>query len=191
MIRFGLEQFSAQTAGRLETLTEDINVFFTRRIDRLLVDEGFAKDSVAAVTAVAVDHVPNVWKRVAALDQLRREPDFAALAVAFKRAVNILRKADDHPAADAADESLFAQPCEGALLLACRAVEQKVASQVQEGDFYAALRDIAALKAPVDAFFDGVMVMAEDAAVRRNRMALLQRVAALFTDIADFSRITT
>jgi glycyl-tRNA synthetase beta chain len=66
-----------------------------------------------------------------------------------------------------------------------------VAATVQNGDYEAALRHIATLKAPVDDFFEGVMVMAEDDAVRTNRLALLDRLAGLFTNIADFSKITT
>ena len=62
---------------------------------------------------------------------------------------------------------------------------------MREGAYGEALRGIATLKGPVDDFFEGVLVMAEDDAVRNNRMALLERLAGLFTDIADFSKITT
>ena len=194
LIRFGLSQFGDQTTGRLDELAADINVFFARRIEGILVEEGFAKDSIAAVTAVSVERIPDTWQRVQALDRIRSDTDFAALAVAFKRVVNILRKADSDLGPEAAasvNEGLFEKPCEADLLTAYRGVKEKVAAQVREGAYGDALRDIATLKGPVDAFFEGVLVMAEDEAVRRNRMALLGRLAGLFARIADFSKITT
>jgi len=193
LIRFSLSQFGDKTSGRLDELTEAINVFFARRIEGLLAEEGFTKDSVAAVTAVSVDCIPDIWQRVAALDRIRSNADFEPLAVAFKRIVNILRKADRTvgESVPPVDERLFEKPCEADLLAAYRGVKEKVAAQVRQGAYSEALRDIAALKEPVDAFFEGVLVMAEDAAVRRNRMALLERLAGLFTNIADFSKMTT
>jgi glycyl-tRNA synthetase beta chain len=194
LIGFGLEQFGAQTADHMAELTETIYIFFVRRIERILTDEGFAKDSVAAVTAVTVDQIPDTWQRVAALDRMRSDAGFEPLAVAFKRVVNILKKSErgDHRKADLPlDESLFEDPCEADLLKAYRGVRDKVAGQIQKGAYAAALQNIATLKGPVDNFFEGVLVNAEDRAVRRNRMALLERLAGLFTHIADFSKITT
>jgi glycyl-tRNA synthetase beta chain len=131
---------------------------------------------------------------VAALDKLRRQADFEPLAMAFKRVVNILKKADRDPFRGGAGEvnaGLFEKDCEGALLDAYRGIKKSVGTKVHEGAFYEALLEIAELKSPVDAFFDGVMVMAEDEQVRENRMALLARLAGLFTGIADFSRLST
>ena len=190
LIRFGLSRFGDKTADRMEELTAAIYVFFEARIERILTEEGFAKDSVAAVTAVSVDQIPDAWQRVEALDQIRAEADFVPLAVAFKRVVNILKKSD-RDAALPLDESLFEKPCEAELLKAYQGVKEKVAAQVEKGGYEAALRDIATLKGPVDDFFEGVMVMAEDNAVRANRRALLERLAGLFANIADFSKITT
>ena len=194
LIQFGLSQFGDKTADRKGDLTDAIYGFFESRIDGILADHGFAKDSVAAITAVSVDQIPDAWRRVEALDRIRAEADFGPLAVAFKRTVNILKKSDQDVGRKTdlpLDEGLFENPCEGALLQAYKAVKEKVAATVQNGDYEAALRHIATLKAPVDDFFEGVMVMAEDDAVRTNRLALLDRLAGLFTNIADFSKITT
>ena len=194
LIRFGLSQFAEKTADRMPELTTAIYVFFERRIERILTEEGFAKDSVAAVTAVSVDQIPDAWKRVEALDRIRAEADFEPLAVAFKRVVNILKKSER----DTSRGALCRWPrtClkNRAKRICCRpikGVKEKVASQVREGEYEVALRDIATLKVPVDDFFEGVMVMAQDDAVRVNRLALLERLAGLFTHIADFSKITT
>ena len=194
LIQFGLSQFGDKTADRKGDLTDAIYGFFESRIEGILADHGFAKDSVAAITAVSVDQIPDAWRRVEALDRIRTEADFGPLAVAFKRTVNILKKSDQDVGRKTGlplDEGLFENPCEGALLQAYKAVKEKVAANVQNGDYEAALRHIATLKAPVDDFFEGVMVMAEDDAVRTNRLALLDRLAGLFTNIADFSKITT
>ncbi len=194
MIDFGLEPFGDKTAGRRDALSASIETFFQRRIERILTDEGAARDTVQAVAAVTVDHIPFVWKRVAALDKLRRQADFEPLAIAFKRVVNILKKANQDPFSGQAGElnaDLFEKDCEGALLAAYRGIRASVGAKVGDGAFYEALLEIAGLKAPVDAFFDGVMVMAEDERVRQNRMALLARLAGLFTGIADFSRLAT
>jgi glycyl-tRNA synthetase beta chain len=194
LIEKGLSQFGDQTADRIDALAAAIYTFFQRRIERIITDDGAARDSVAAVTAITVDHIPFVWKRVAALEKLRTQADFTPLAIAFKRVVNILKKADRDPFAGrpgALDPDLFEQDCEGALLAAYQGVRDSVATRVEEGAFHGALLEIARLKAPVDAFFDGVMVMAEDDRVRHNRMALLERLAGLFTGIADFSRLST
>ena len=141
-----------------------------------------------------MDRIADIWQRVAALDGVRSDADFEPLAVAFKRVINILRKAGREVGREAVpplDEGLFEKPCEADLLQAYRGVEEKVADQVREGAYGDALRDIATLKGPVDDFFEGVLVMAENAAVRNNRMALLERLAGLFTHIADFTKITT
>ncbi len=194
MIDFGLESFGDKISGRRETLGATIETFFQRRIERILTDAGAARDSVQAVAAVTVDHIPFVWKRVEALDQLRRQDDFEPLAIAFKRVVNILQKANRDPfRADAGEVNagLFEKDCESELLEAYQGIEQSVGAKVREGAFYEALLEIAELKSPVDAFFDGVMVMAEDEQVRANRMALLARLAGLFIGIADFSRLST
>jgi glycyl-tRNA synthetase beta chain len=105
--------------------------------------------------------------------------------VAFKRVGNIIKGGVDKPVSP----DLFEADCERALAEAVEAARQKVADQVGAGDYGAALQTIAGLREPVDAFFDGVMVMAEDEKVKTNRLALLTQVDALFADIADFTKI--
>jgi glycyl-tRNA synthetase beta chain len=156
----------------------------------LLSEEGYAKDVIQAVLEVSVDHVPDVWNRVKALESLKKDADFEPLAVAFKRVVNILRKAGHEGRADV-DEGLFEHESEKTLLAACRQVQQKTSDDMAQGEFEQALRDIAGIRPQVDAFFDDVMVMVDDAKIRDNRLALLSQVAALFEDFADFSKIST
>jgi glycyl-tRNA synthetase beta chain len=194
LVKKSLGQFELNDPGQFEALTQKINDFLQNRIIQLLVDQGYAKDAVAAVVAVSIDHVPNLWSRLEALDAFKSKPDFEPLAVAFKRVVNILRKSgnlETRGKPGEVQENLFEHESEAALLNAYQKVEKKVSDAIDRGFFEKALLDIATLRGPVDAFFDGVMVLAEDKNVRRNRMALIGHIAALFGKFADFSRLTT
>jgi glycyl-tRNA synthetase beta chain len=191
LVEAGLAPFDdprrEETAARVMGFLQD-------RMAHLLAEEGHPKDLIAAVTSVSVDHVPHVWEKVAALEDLKAAPDFEPLAVAFKRAVNILRKArkDGLLTAQAAvDAGLFTHPAEAGLHRACQGVRESVAGHLAGGRFQEALRVLATLREPVDGFFDGVMVMDEDPRVRGNRLALLGQIAGLFESIADFSRLAT
>jgi glycyl-tRNA synthetase beta chain len=177
----GAADTPADTAARVQGFLEG-------RMASTLVEEGFAKDTVAAVLGVASDSIPAVWSRARALEALRKKPDFEPIAVSFKRVVNILRRAEGFTPAAVA-EGLFSHPSEGALLRAFREVESLVQADLGQGRYDDALARVATLRAPVDALFDDVMVMADDPAVRRNRLSLLALIAALFDAFADFSKL--
>jgi glycyl-tRNA synthetase beta chain len=129
---------------------------------------------------------------VRALQNLRGETEFEPLAAAFKRVANIIKKAREEQYAEAGevDPALFEAQCESGLWEACRRMEKSVREDLQRRNFGPALRMLATLRPQVDAFFDGVMVMSEDRRLRANRIALLGRVAALFNEIADFSKLS-
>jgi glycyl-tRNA synthetase beta chain len=137
-------------------------------------------------------------KRTKALSNLRTKPDFEPLAVAFKRVVNIIKKARQQgdlapqQSLAKADSSMFQEQCEGDLYDAFQKVRQEAFEDIlQRGDFNRALLTVSTLKGPVDGFFDGVMVLAEDQRVRQNRLALLGEIADFFSTFADFSKIST
>jgi glycyl-tRNA synthetase beta chain len=118
--------------------------------------------------------------------------DFQSLAVAFKRVVNIIRKADSADTASSEiREQMFADPAETALHAALLEAEKTVSRLLTQKDMDAAFGQIAGLKPRVDAFFDTVLVMDENPEVRKNRLALLQRISDLFARLADFSKIST
>jgi glycyl-tRNA synthetase beta chain len=166
--------------------------FLKGRMAHILEEDGYAKDVIASVTDISIDHIPHVWKRVAALEKLKAEPDFEPLAVAFKRVVNIIKKSEDaRQGIHAVNESLFEHPSESDLFSAFQNVNERVRDQLASGQFDQALLDIASLKDRVDAFFDGVMVMAENIECRNNRLALLKQIAEMFGRFADFSKIST
>jgi glycyl-tRNA synthetase beta chain len=162
--------------------------FFQTRLQHLLLSEGLDHETVAAVLAAggAAD-VVDAANKAQALEEVRRSPDFPALAVAFKRVINIARGAE----AAEVDELLFEHPEERQLYEATGLMETEVAAALEKRDYPGVCRALANLKGPVDAFFDKVLVMAEDAKLKRNRLGLLVRISNTFLQMADFSRITT
>jgi glycyl-tRNA synthetase beta chain len=180
----------AQFGGENDDVVENVLRFLQNRIAHLLAEDGSAKDTIAAVLSVQSDHIPQIWRRVEALENLKAKPDFEPLAVAFKRVVNILKKAHDFKTEDV-DRKLFQHESESALLAAYETVKEKVEDHLNEDRFDQALVEIASLREAADAFFDAVMVMADDPAVRRNRLALLGHIANLFGGFADFSKLST
>jgi glycyl-tRNA synthetase beta chain len=192
LIERSLTLFGTKSVGQIKEIAEAVYRFLQNRMAHLLAEQGYSKDVIAAVTAVSVDNVPQVWQRVEALEKLKAEPDFEPLAVAFKRVVNIIRK-DGGAEADESvqvNPELFEDACESELFEKYRKAEKEVLKALDEGDFEAALLEIASLKPQVDGFFDGVMVMTDQDAVRKNRLALLKAISDLFAEFADFSRLS-
>jgi glycyl-tRNA synthetase beta chain len=168
-----------------ETLRTEVLEFFRGRLENLHVSGGAPVDIVRAVLAAGFDRIPEVGKRIAALDELRAREDFASLAVTFKRVANIVPPGFDGEV----EIGLCTEAAEQDLALAATGIRADVDALVWERDYLKALRKIAELRPVVDRFFDGVLVMAEDPKVRHNRLALLATVQALFAGIADFRQI--
>ncbi len=189
LIKKGVELYGDKVDGDIDKVVGTIVEFIENRIERILVEDGFSKDITASVTGASIDNIPDIWNRVKALESMKQKPDFEPLAAAFKRVVNIIKKADI--SADISiNENIFESESESKLYKAVESVSKKVDSYLDTSDFAGALKDIATLKAPVDKFFDDVMVMADDENVRNNRLALLSKIAGLFANIADFSKIS-
>ncbi len=169
-----------------ETATE-LGQFFEGRLRFLCEEMGFAYDSINGALAVGADDPLDAVERMRALQEMREEPDFLALATSFKRVMNILSKAE--PISEAPDVSRMTDPAEVALWRGYLEIRPRVESAGREHNYGEALRAMASLRAAVDAFFEQVLVMAEDPAVRRNRLALLGRLARLFLSVADISQV--
>lgn len=168
-----------------EGLRAEVLEFFRGRLENLYASGGAQLDVVRAVLAAGFDRLPEVGKRIAALEEMRRREDFAALAVTFKRVANIVPPGFE----GRADAALCTEEVEQNLVRAAEAVRADVDACLWEHDYLKALLRIAELRPVVDRFFDGVLVMTEDPKVRSNRLALLAAVQALFTNIADFRQL--
>jgi glycyl-tRNA synthetase beta chain len=191
--QISIPEIVAQSLGLLETkltrpraeVQADVVEFLRLRLVNMLTGRQFSGDVVDAVLTARFDEPGDAVARIEALASLKGAADFEPLAIAFKRVGNIIKGG----VANAVQSELFEADCEQALASAVETARQTVADQVGRGDYGAALQTIAGLREPVDAFFDGVMVMAKDDRIKANRLALLTQVASLFADIADFTRI--
>jgi len=173
----------AQEAQILEFILDRAKFVFRER-------EGFGYDEVSAVFRAGADDLVDAQKRLVALKAIRKSKNFEPLAVSFKRIRKILEKANI-PAKDGhhVNPDLFESPAERELYSAVRDAATKVQALKRAGKYQEALVVIAGLRKAVDQFFDGVMVMAENEAVRNNRLALLAELLREFTTVADFSEI--
>jgi glycyl-tRNA synthetase beta chain len=161
--------------------------FVGKRLEGLW-GEQFAPDLVAAVLAAGFDDVVDARGRLVALAAVKARPDFTPLAVTFKRVANIQEKAQGAGSARV-DPALLRDEAERHLLGELTRVEAEVARLRASRDYAAILAAVAGLKPAVDRFFDEVLVMAEEPALRDNRLGLMRRVGALFSDLADFRRL--
>jgi glycyl-tRNA synthetase beta chain len=169
-----------------ETALEVLD-FFQTRLQHLLLVEGFDHETITAVLAAGCRDVVDAADKVQALAAVRQSPEFPALATAFKRVINIAQGAEPGEVTPL----LFEQPEENVLFESMELMELEVSRALESRDYPGVCRALAGLRGPVDAFFEKVMVMAEDADLRRNRLALLLRISRTFLQMADFSKITT
>jgi glycyl-tRNA synthetase beta chain len=178
-----------------ETATSAVAAFFRERLDFYLREVmGYSYDVSKAVLAADADDVADAIARAKALTEVRAsdaEGHLAAISAAFKRIQNILRQAREKGESydTAAVANALVEPEERALHAQLSSVAPEVESLASARRYAEALERIATLRPAVDAFFDKVMVMAPDAALRRNRLSLIAEVAGRFSSIADFSEI--
>jgi len=173
--------------AQIDQAHADVIGFVLERLRGYLAERGYAAleiDAVLSRAFVRLDQVPRQLDAVRAFSQL---PEAPSLAAANKRIANILKQAGSVPAEF--DPGLFSEAEEQRLASAFAAVQPGFESAFKAGDYTAALRALAALKAPVDAFFDKVLVMDKDERVRANRIGLLGRLHATMNRVADLSRL--
>ena len=170
-----------------EDVKKDVLEFFRGRLQNQLISQGYAYDTVDAVLAADIDRLVLVIEKIQALQAFRANPEFEPLSIAFKRIDNILKDFRG----GSVDVNLLSQEAEIKLFANFENIGTRVEKGIAEKDFTAALNKLAALRSPVDAFFDSVMVMDKDEKIRFNRLSLLADISALFHQIADFSKIVT
>jgi len=167
---------------------DDVFEFMLERLRAYYLDRGVLVDVFDAVSALKPTRPLDFDKRVRAVSAFRALPEAESLSAANKRVGNILKKADisDAPAVNA---GLFELQEEETLYNELEALKSKTEPMFDMGDYEAALRDLSALRKPVDDFFDNVMVMTDNIDIRNNRIALLGKMNTLFMRAADLSRL--
>ena len=173
-------------SGRRESLIREIQEFFRLRIKNVLTDHKLSYDVIEAAAAVGHDDIYDTWLRAKALGAHCKTEAMQKAIQAFNRAGNLAKQA---AASREVDAGLFSTEAEAALYDAYQTANARISGFIEERDYDAVLTAMAALTAPIDGFFQAVMVMVEDVEVRNNRLALLDSIARLITQVADFGKI--
>ncbi|MDV6344140.1 glycine--tRNA ligase subunit beta [Nitrosomonas sp. Is37] len=176
-------EISAEVSGQLSDFIYD-------RLAVSLREQGYSAQEVDAVLALHPQHLNDIPKRLAAIRAFAALPEAASLAAANKRVSNILKKVSAAISSQV-DVELLQAPAEQALYQALIELKDKVDKAFHEKDYTVALQILAALKAPVDAFFDHVMVNTDDDMLRNNRLALLKKLQLVMNRVADISRLAS
>ena len=170
--------------------TEALTTFIFERLAGSLREQGYSAQEVDAVLALRPQRLGDVPQRLAAVRAFAALPEAPALAAANKRIGNILKKADG-TVDPHVSEVLLQEPAEKALYAAMQVTLPQAQSQFDAGDYTASLQTLAALRVPVDAYFDGVMVNAEALDVRLNRLGTLKSLHDAMNRVADLARIAS
>ncbi|HSP01411.1 MAG TPA: glycine--tRNA ligase subunit beta, partial [Thioalkalivibrio sp.] len=175
---------AVDAAGAVESVFD----YMMERLRAYYSDRGIGADVFEAVLACRPVRPLDFDRRVRGVEHFRSLPEAASLAAAHKRIHNILKKVDGG-LPEKIDAARFTEEAEAALYERLEALRATALPLFSEGRYAEGLAALAALREPVDRFFDTVMVMAEDAAVRDNRLALLNSLSGLFLEVADMSRL--
>ncbi len=184
--------FSRRRLEEISEVKNQIVQFFRQRMESILTDGGINYDEIEATLAVGFYDLVDAEIRASSIRKLRRSPDFEPVIIAFKRAKNILKQAEERKikvVSSQFSEEKLKELEERRLWQAFNEIEKETNKLLKKREYQKALEKLVSLRKPVDDFFDKVMVMAEDRKLRDNRLALLNRIVELFCKIADFSKI--
>ncbi|MDN2704836.1 glycine--tRNA ligase subunit beta [Janthinobacterium sp. SUN100] len=170
----------------------DVTTFMLDRLRGILRERGFSPNEIEAVVAQNPDHLDDIVQRLEAVQAFAALPESASLAAANKRITNILKKNEEavsQVAAGGVNVALLQDEAEKKLAAAVSRVQPEVDAAFAKGDFTSTLQTLAQLRDDVDGFFNDVMVMAEDVALRNNRLALLSSLHGMMNRVADISKL--
>jgi glycyl-tRNA synthetase beta chain len=170
-----------------EEVTGDVLEFFKERLRNQLLSQGLSFDSIDSVLSTVWYDIPDAVERIKAIEAFKSHPACDNLVVAFKRVSNILKGFT--PTFDNPDPELFTDEHERALYKASSEIAPVINGHWKKGEYTLVFQTLASIKDTIDAFFDHVLVMADDESVRTNRLVLLQNVRELYFRIADLSRL--
>lgn len=185
LIQQAIEHYPAEIVGDKVALCQRVYDFFEQRIRNVLNDRGFRYDVIEAVVSCGYDNLTETLLRAEAMNQMQATDTFAKVLTAFTRANNLAKKATG----DTVHEADLVEDVEKQLWSDVQFAETAIAAQVQNRQYAEALTVISTLEESISAFFDGVMVMDENEAIKNNRLALLARVSKLSSKIADLTKI--
>jgi glycyl-tRNA synthetase beta chain len=180
--------FAAHPKGLLGQAQTDVYMFIFERLGGAMREQGYSANEVDAVLNLDRTQIYLVPKQLEAVRAFAILPEAPALAAANKRVGNILKKAEGE-VGNTVDPARFVEAAETALFTALGEIAPRADAAFAAGDYTASLQTLAALKAPVDAFFDHVMVNADDPALKANRLALLNQLHQTMNRVADLSRL--
>ncbi|MBN1663206.1 MAG: glycine--tRNA ligase subunit beta [Deltaproteobacteria bacterium] len=170
-----------------EDIKNSVMDFFKGRFENQLIAQGHPYDVIDAVFASGISDIPRSFKMIEALEAFKTHPDFEPLVIAFKRAGNIIKDFKN----GSVNPAFFDSDAEKNLHAAYLEISGAASAKIADGDFASAFTALARLRKPIDAFFESVLVMAEDEKIRFNRQSLLEAIHGFIKQIADFSRIVT
>ena len=186
-----IEESEKQLKEKMERpgqqVKDEVLEFFRVRYQNFLLDKEYPFDVTDAVLSISFDELLDVQGRMDALRKAKEWKDFESIVIAFKRAMNILKGS---PPKREINLSLFVEPAEQSLYQSFLNAKERIDQHLGKRDYPSALLEMTRMKKPIDEFFEGVMVMVEDEAIRNNRLALLDDIGKVFLRIADFSKLT-
>ena len=168
-------------------IMSDVIEFFKGRFENQLISQGHPYDVVDAVLETGASDIVRSFRKIEAMETFKSHEDFEPLAIAFKRVGNIVKDFKS----GSVDSSKFETDEERNLYKAFLHTKDSVVKYFEQDDYRSALIELATLRKPVDDFFNNVLVMAKDDAIRFNRLSLLREISNIFHMIADFSKIVT
>jgi glycyl-tRNA synthetase beta chain len=187
LINNTLEVLGQKIERDVRDVERDVMDFFKARFKNQLVSEGIPYDVVDAVLSIKFEDILDTTKKVKALTEFKNLVYFEPLVIAFKRAANIIKE-DSY---GIPDPSLFREDAEKELYGSFNNVRKDVEILLIEKRYLEAMKKIAEIRSSVDKFFDKVLVMVDEIPIRENRLSLLSKIAEMFTQIADFTKIVT
>ena len=185
LIEQAISHYPADIVGDQDALCRRVYGFFEQRIRNVLNDRGFRYDVIEAVVTCGYDNLTETLLRAEAMNKMQATDTFTKVLTAFTRANNLAKKA----VGNQVEEAYLVENVEKQLWHDVQFAEKAIAAQVQNRQYAEALTVISTLEESISAFFDGVMVMDENEAVKNNRLALLVRVSSLGNHIADLTKI--
>ncbi len=181
------DNYAGKIAAKLSSdeVSAEVGEFFKQRLKNIFTDRGLSYDVIDAVLAAGYDNFVDTLSRAEALAALKNQEIFDKLLTAYNRVANLAQKA----VGDQVAPDLLTEDVEKNLFREFTVAREEFQTYLQQGQYRQLLQRFALLQQPIDAFFEGVMVMVEDERVKNNRLAMLKQIAALLDPVADLTKI--